>query len=129
MSYTVQDYRNYARFIPSFFKGLGSSGETFHAYEILDVNPSESVPENAVAAVIIWTRHLSMQYGYTDKRHVYYVDSSGHGINPIEFKTPFDNWLRDVRERKEEFDAFMQNVAVNYLPMTVSEITATRFHG
>jgi hypothetical protein len=120
MPYTVQDYHNHAKFIPRFFKGLRTQPvENFQRYEIRDVH--ESDPANAVAAVWIWTLREGYPVG-----HICFVDSAGGRFKEEstheEIAERFDSWLADVRARKEEFEAFMEGIATNYRPLSVSEL-------
>lgn len=123
MSYTLQDYHNYAKYIPHFFKGL-TLNETFQEYEIRDILDEKDVPENsdAVAAVWIWT--LRAENPSIGRRC--FMNSQGHrvkhGTIPIEVGQCLDSWLADVRARKEEFEAFMKGVAMNYTPLSLSEL-------
>ena len=124
MAYTLQDCHNYAKFIPHFFKNIVALNETFQEYEIRDILDEHGVPEdaNAVAAVWIWTHRADNP---SIGRRCF-VNSRGHRVKhgpiPTEIGECLDKWLVDVRARKEEFEAFMQGVATNYTPLTLSEL-------
>jgi hypothetical protein len=115
----LQDYHNYSKFLPTFFKAYSSvCGEVFWKHEIRDIIYEKEVPDYAVAAVRVWTREPETMY-------VCFMNSSGFRIdqnNPIEITNCVDMWLVDVRSRKEEFDAFMQGVAINYSPLSVTDL-------
>jgi hypothetical protein len=118
MSYTLQDYYNYSKFLPNFFKDYSACGETFEKHEIRDIHREPGISEYAVAAVRIWTGNPEVVYLYS-------MNSSGFRIeenNPIKLTECFDRWLEDVRLRKEEFEAFMQGVAMNYTPLSIPEL-------
>ena len=123
MPYTLQDYHNYSKFMPQFFKNLVTlPGEIFQKYVISDILDEQDVPNNAVAAVWIWTRRED--YPHVGRRC--FMDSCGHRFKeaetPVEIAQRLDQWLADVRYRKEEFEAFMEGVAIEYRPLSISQI-------
>jgi len=118
MSPSLQDYHNYSKFLPTFFKGQSVCGGGFWKHEVRDILYEKDVPDYAVAAVRVWVRESETMY-------VYFMNSSGFRINnnnPIEVTDCVDMWLADVRSRKEEFEAFMQGVAMDYTPLSITDL-------
>lgn len=105
--YTLENYTYYAKFLPSFFKDF-TTGDKYEFHEIHDVRNQTPVPtpENAVATIWVWS-YFSLEAG--SKGRFYFVDSNGYRIKEgdTEFTDRIDLWLEDVRQRKEEFDAFI----------------------
>ena len=119
MPYTLQDYHNYSKFLPSFFKKYKTlHGEGIWKHEIRDILYEEDVPDDAVAGVRIWTRDPEVSY-------LCFINSSGLRMEqhtPTQITACLDMWLADVRSRKEEFEAFMQGIAMDYVPLSIPEL-------
>jgi len=126
MPYTLQDYHNYSKYIPSFFKNLTSVSEIFQQYEIRDILDEDNIPDIASATAVgsVWIWSHREKYPSIGRRC--FLNSQAHRIVdekiPTEIGERVDRWLQDVRVRKEEFEAFMRSVATNYTPLSVAEI-------